>query len=481
MSQAYFRFDAGPAIGGGHAMRALALADALRESGWSCTLACNSEALDIIPALNASGHAIEPVTQTDAVPMAATVDLFVVDHYGLDAVFERSCRPYARRILVVDDLANRNHDADILLDPTPGQPPDRYHSLLPDHTHRLLGPAFAPLRPQFQRARGSRTTPSRSIENVLISLGAIDRTGLAERALDGTCRALPRAGVDIVAGGPAHTTDGDRVHRLSHVDDMAALYRSADICIGAAGVSALERCCVGLPALTVVTADNQRSVAAGLARAGAIRLLGDDSETDPDTIADALGALTESERLKMTLAGQELCDGRGVQRIQLAITGVDVADPVRLRLAEPGDRDLMLEWQRDPRTRRHFRTPTAPNDRDHARWIESILNDPQRWLLVVCRQKTPVGILRLDPTENGAREVSIYLDPNMQGRGYGRMAIGLARRLSSDTPLEAVVLTENEASRRAFEAAGFKICQENLLMAEPYGTDSMPKNQEPRG
>ncbi len=463
--RACFRFDAGPRIGGGHAMRALALADALAANGWACTLATNADAGDTVPALAWSGHELIAVATRDAVPMTQEFDLLVVDHYGLDAAFERACRPRARQILAIDDLADRPHDADIVVDPTPGQTAGRYEAHLAPGARCLAGPGYAPLRPQFQRARGHDRRPAARIERVLVSAGAGDPTGLAGRALAGVRQVLPDARVDIVGRAPAEPSDDARVRRLSGVDDMAALYRAADVCIGAVGVSALERACVGLPTLAVITADNQELVAEGLARAGAIRLLGRDDALGPGDIAAALPALGPQDLSAMADAGRALCDGRGVQRLQLAIAGVDTATPLRLRLAEPDDGDRMLEWQRDPRTRRYARNPQAPTPAEHAGWLSGVLADPDRMLLMVCEATRPVGVLRFDAVRGGAREISIYLDPGLQGRGHGRAALALARRLFPAIAIEAEVLPDNAASRRAFAAAGFAAVSDTRMIA----------------
>jgi UDP-2,4-diacetamido-2,4,6-trideoxy-beta-L-altropyranose hydrolase len=446
-------------------MRALALADALRESGWSCTLAVNPDVCKTVPALAESWHRIETVGNSDQPPMREPIDLLVVDHYGLDAAFERACRPLARHLLVIDDLADRDHDTDILVDPTPGQAPDRYRGRVAPKTRCLTGPAYAPLRPQFQAARGSRRDAGDRVERVLVAAGAVDRTGLTRRAIEGARRALPEAWIDVVGAGRGVDRADERVRFLDNVSDMASLYGDADICIGAVGVSALERCCVGLPTLAVITADNQRLVAQGLSDAGAIGLLGEDGAVDAGTIAEAMSDLTPDSRGAMTQAGRDLCDGRGLQRIQLAIAGVDTAEPIGLRLAGPADGGLMYDWQCNPRTRRYARNSAPPSPEEHARWLSEVLNDPNRVLMMVCEEGSPIGVLRFDALQNGAREVSIYMKPNIQGRGYGRRSLVLGRKLFSNITIEAEILPGNIASRRAFEAAGFVAKTETLLVA----------------
>ncbi|MBY0431842.1 MAG: hypothetical protein K2Q10_11635, partial [Rhodospirillales bacterium] len=111
---AVFRADAEPAIGGGHVMRCLTLADALAARGWRCHFACRPGTPEMVLALAASGHAVVPLADPSPAALAARwpagCGLLVVDNYGLDAAYERACRPWAGRILVFDDLADRPHD-----------------------------------------------------------------------------------------------------------------------------------------------------------------------------------------------------------------------------------------------------------------------------------------------------------------------------------------------------------------------------------
>ena len=155
---AVFRADASPTMGGGHVMRCLTLADALRDAGWSCAFATAAESSAMVPALARSGHATIDIASDDAGELGACVghaDLLIVDHYGLGAVFEGRARDWAGQVLVIDDLPNRPHDCDLLLDQTAGRGAGDYAGMVPDHCRLLLGADHALLRPQFLSARGS--------------------------------------------------------------------------------------------------------------------------------------------------------------------------------------------------------------------------------------------------------------------------------------------------------------------------------------
>ena len=133
--------------------------------------------------------------------------------------------------------------------------------------------------------------------------------------------------------------------------------------------------------------------------------------------------------------------------------------PVTLRLAEPGDAELLLAWQRDPRTRRFARNPEIPTPEEHAAWLADKLADPGCIPAIVLHRDSPAGALRLDrmadPEDGTAFEISLSLDPDSYRRGIGRAALALARRLLPNASLKAEVLPENVASQELFKNAGY--------------------------
>lgn len=338
------RADAGPVIGSGHVMRGLTLAAALRAHGAAVTFVCGDSPGHLGDRIAAAGFGVALIaaglpetadaqaTQA-ALQRAGGCDLLLVDHYGLGVAWETTLRPTARCLAAIDDLADRAHDVDLLLDQNLGRLPRDYARLLPPHTRRLIGPAHALLRPEFAAARPAslaRRTTVTHWRHLLISLGGADpqqATVQVLRALAG-CPLPAHATITVVLGALATTRDAVAAllptlpcatRLLVDVADMARLLAEADVAIGAAGGSAWERCCLGLPGALLVLADNQRPGTQALVAAGAALALGavDDLHT---TLPQALEQLAEPGRLQaMSAAAAAITDGQGAERVAAAL------------------------------------------------------------------------------------------------------------------------------------------------------------------
>lgn len=485
---AVFRFDASRLIGGGHAYRCLTLARALAGAGWSIMLACRPETFATVPAV-ADFPAIRlegaEDEETDTIAAAVSVaDLLVVDHYGLDIHFEDSSRLWARRILVIDDLADRRHEADLLLDQTYGRSAESYKHLVPAHCTMLLGAGNALLRKQFAIARPGALARRRSrrAERILVAMGATDPNNMTGRTLDGIVEAGLEVSVDVVLGPNARHLEairkrasdmGPRVRVLTGVADMASLMAAADLAVGAAGTSSWERCCLGLPTLLVICAENQKLVANNLANTGAALLLGDHDNVDSCSIGrEAARLMNDADALaNMTGIAATICDGLGARRIALTLAPILVADgsKVTLRPATLEDMKVIYEWQCEPGVRRYFRNSSVPTPADHSAWYANKLADPGCIFHIIELNSTHVGCVRLDLTKTGY-EVSILISSIFQGKGVGRAALQALSFVMPWAHLEAEVVEGNSASVAAFLAAGFVQTGTNRLQRTPSAT-----------
>jgi UDP-2,4-diacetamido-2,4,6-trideoxy-beta-L-altropyranose hydrolase len=336
MPLAILRADAGPNIGIGHVMRCLTLADELRARGYHCRLATAVDGLAALPAGVAAAEplaldpAAAPSAQAAAIGRAiGHADLLVVDHFDLDIEFETAARAWCRATLVVDDLANRRHDCDLLVDPSLGHGAADYRARVPAPCRLLLGPRYAPLRRRFADARDKcLPRPRRSARRLLVTLGGTDPKRFVLTALDAVAAAgldlavdvvLPRAAAHYEAVVARARSFAGRVAVHGAVANPVDLMIAADLCIGAGGTTVWERACLGLPTILLPAAENQRGNIADLARAGAALAIAE--PVTAAAIAAPLATLArDADRLaRMSEAAAALCDGRGAERIADAV------------------------------------------------------------------------------------------------------------------------------------------------------------------
>lgn len=469
---AVFRTDAGAKIGGGHVFRCRALAAALEGAGWQCGLATVAETVDLFPKISKAFSDVAVVRENDAEAMSKRwpkgCDLLVVDHYGRDRRFETACRPWAQKVLVIDDLADRPHDCDWLLDGTIDRPPSAYDGLVPESCVFMMGTAFLPIRPEFWPCRRRilpRELPTEPWR-VLISLGAMPDEALLLRLLEELASVPMELVIEIATGSapssPEFLSRAEAMDVGIHVasDRMAELIAEADLAIGAGGMSSWERSCLGLPAIMLVLAENQSANANAFARTGAARVIPDPGRNG--AIANAVSEITSDPTLwqEMSIAASKLCDGLGLARIVERIGGPalsKIGQPVRLRPAVAEDALRILEWQSDPSSRRFSRSPSAPKREEHLAWFDAKCADANCVFNIILHGEEPAGILRLDKMEDpDAFEVSILIAPAQRRQGVSGLALGLARKLVPDVALWAYVKPENEASLALFAAAGYE-------------------------
>ena len=471
---AVFRADAAPAIGAGHVMRCLTLANALREQGWHCAFACNREARETAPALAGSGFDIldceataDPVKLTEGWPGGC--DQLVVDHYGLDAGLEAACRGWSRHILVIDDLGDRRHDCDLLVDPTPDRSPGEYDPRVPETCGVLTGPDYAFVRPAFAMQNEKKPEPGPDIKRIFVGLGATDPDNATVRILAGL--ETVGAEIDVVLGAGAQNLDSvqrkvdlfggrARLHTDLGPDELAHLMGQADLTIGAGGSSAWERCASGLPSLIVVIVENQRAVADSLARHGAGIVLGDLETLAPRDVAAAVKGLEDEpvRLLQMSKSAAALCDGLGAERVAAMIAGKNPGNKSRiaLRAVARADSDTLLAWQQAPGARRYAHNPAPPSTEEHRAWFQAQRTGPDSRLFIITCDGSPAGIIRLDQGEpSNSLVVSILVAGEFQKYGIGLSALSMAHGMWPAATFLASVLPGNEASHRLFRTAGY--------------------------
>lgn len=326
--------DAGPEIGGGHLMRQLTLASALAARGAAPRLLAPESARPVLAAFAPRNLPVILAGDGDpeALVAAAAADKagrLVFDHFRLDAEAHRRAAR-GRPCAAVDDLADRPMGVDLLADPGPDRAPGHYAGLTEGRL--LLGPEFALVRPAFAARRAealARRARGGPAARVLVSLGLTDVGGITARVVDRLLPRLGAAGLDVVLGSAAPSRA--RMERLAgreprlrlwiDTPDMADLAAAADLAVGSSGSSNWERCVVGLPAVILVLAENQKPGAAALARRGAAEAI-DAVAPDHEAALDRAftGLLRDGDRRRrMGAAAAAVCDGGGGDRLAAAV------------------------------------------------------------------------------------------------------------------------------------------------------------------
>ncbi|MCX7144164.1 MAG: UDP-2,4-diacetamido-2,4,6-trideoxy-beta-L-altropyranose hydrolase [Proteobacteria bacterium] len=492
------RVDASSQIGSGHFMRCLTLADALRQRGAQSRFVSRHLPTHLREMLVARSHEFMLLdgSTNGGIPgdlahsgwlgtsqradaefsiqalFDQTWNWLVVDHYALDARWESALRHIAGHILVIDDIADRRHDCDVLLDQNLVEDMEkRYRDILPTDCNVLLGPDYALLQPIYADLHDRLPPREGAIKRILICFGGADQQNLTGRAL-AAFMSLNRQDiqVDVVVSANSPQADAVRrqvtghsnIHLYGNLPTLAAMMAKADLAIGAGGATNWERLCVGLPALVVTIAENQRAIAAGLHERGLVRWLGHQDQVDEEHMAQALGKLIETGLdASWSKNCTKMVDGKGINRVCIALTtATDI--PIRLRCVEFSDEALLLKWANDPSTRMNAFSSSSISAETHQRWFRKRLRNPDECVIYIAEtnESLPMGQVRFEK-QNSAWEIDYSVVPAFRGRGLGyrllEAAISLLRRDHPGAMVLGKVKSSNFASRRIFEALGFDV------------------------
>ena len=416
------------------------------------------------------------------------IDLLVIDHYAIDHQWQQLLKPYYQKLLVIDDLANRKHVCDFLLDQTFNINHQAYTLLVPANCHLFLGEKYILLREEFailqskalQQRQAYINTLANNKTNILVSMGGTDPNNLSQLALlaiEQIKVISPNISATLVISGQSKhlplLTDFCRqrpwINIIINSQNMANLMLVADIAIGACGGTAWERCCLGLPCLTTINAHNQQVIANNLSKADAIINLGWHEKITIDVINTALHALLSDKKLykKMSDACINVCDAKGANRIankivaDLLTTSPPNTAPITFRIATSNDCQLIYHWQSNKAIRKHFINPNTPTWEEHSQWYKACMLDSNRRLYLLDNHVgQTVGLLRLDKINKtnysvDTYEISILIAPESQGCGYAVNALKQLSTLTKSALYLATVATDNFPSHKAFSLAGF--------------------------
>lgn len=325
-----FRCESGPKHGYGHFVRCLALANELERRNWRCQFAMSSESAETAFVMKSPCNVVElgegAAAQSLIDAFEKRPDLVFIDDYHLGLEDERQLSGWAGLLARFDDFDNQRHHVGLIVNLGLDASDKHYRDLMLDCTKILTGPAYAPLRRDFSEERHLHRQNSTGPERrICVGFGAIDGMGVTPMAVRAVLAALPEYRIDAFAGSSSASLDvleemATHTDALTlHVDcvNPAHTLAQCEFAIGAAGVSALERCALGLPAITVLVSDNQRKSFDALNAAQVIVPIEFTKDTFEKDIGQAVISLSLDDRKRTSLGERALayCDGRGVERI----------------------------------------------------------------------------------------------------------------------------------------------------------------------
>lgn len=355
-----FRVDAGTRIGAGHVMRCLVLADAITKAGGDALFICRDHVGHLAQLIESRGHNVRllpAARQAHDSPTASGepdyqcwlgadwqddaqqtlellrtdlqhVDWLVVDHYGIDRRWQAQLRPHVDKLAVIDDLANRPHECNLLIDQNWFGPATagRYAGLLPSGADHCLGPRYALLKPEYAQLKRWRPEHDGLVRRVLVFFGGSDPDNMTGKALSAlSASAFDHLALDIVLG--SNYPNSEAIETLARHRPMTVLHRQlpslaglmlrADLMLGAGGSTTWERMCLGLPAIVISIADNQTPFNQALHDAGYLTYLGTHEHIDRTDIAAALqSVMSDGATLRrQSAAGMALVPGDGANLI----------------------------------------------------------------------------------------------------------------------------------------------------------------------
>jgi UDP-2,4-diacetamido-2,4,6-trideoxy-beta-L-altropyranose hydrolase len=333
-----FRVDASTQMGIGHVMRCLALAEVLQENGANVGFICRKHDGNLIDKIRTYGFNVSELellqdVQTDNklahsywlgvtqqhdakecinILQLEKVDWLIVDHYALDEDWHNELNKYCNKLMVIDDIADRKFQCDVLLNQNLGICKDDYKDKVPNNCELLLGCDYALFRPEFLKYRSKslfKRKSTREVKNILVSMGGSDNENITYKILqklDGNFNIVVVLGaISVHKEMIEKYAVGKTIKVVFDVVNMAQLMFDADLSIGAGGATSWERCCLGLPTLMYITADNQKNVAKNLNKSGAVKIV--------RNLKSDLTEISSNFNLWINMSNQatKVCDGMG--------------------------------------------------------------------------------------------------------------------------------------------------------------------------
>ena len=497
-----FRVDASLKMGTGHVVRCLTLAQILKENGANVEFICRKHEGSLIGKIRSSEfivHELEAFEETEVdtrlahshwlgatqqqdtddcidILKAEKLDWLIVDHYALDEQWQKRLKPYYEKLMVIDDLADRKHQCDILLDQTFGRQQEDYSELTPKDCQLLLSSKYALLRPEFSKWRSysleRRSKPE--FKQLLLNMGGVDVDNVTEKVLDELkiSNLSNELKITIVMGGSAPHLESVKLKASTlscktevkvDVGNMAEIMANADIAIGAAGSTTWERCCLGLPTIQFVIAKNQLFSAETLAHHNIVKLAKEIKETI---------YLLESSFEWMKSVGSaalEICDGMGSYKVFNKMTDyriileefgeVNLCNYINLN---ENDKILALSMRNHPEIKKWMHNQDSIPNVTHCEFVKSLENKIDRRYYLVKQNSIIIGSINFSEINlYNSVEFGIYTNPFLQLKGAGRLLESAASQYAfielNVKIIKLEVFSDNERAIHFYNKCGFEL------------------------
>ena len=478
------RVDASREVGFGHLSRCINLAEVLRIRGNEVLFICREDESKsfkvledrlfktcILPRNTASSQISQ---EDDADETIEALDglrpsWLVVDSYGLDNEFEQKLRGYVEKIAVIEDLADRRHDCDLLIDQNySDRTVETFKRQVPETCKYLIGPRYALLNSVFAKIREVSVAQRTELKRIFVFCGGSDPNNLTKTVLDALGRdEFSEIKVDVVIGSQNQNLKEELTNPYkSNIefhesgDNFAKIMSSADLVIGAGGTTTWERMCLGLPSIVVSIADNQVPACEKLGREGLVRYLGPQSEVTSELVAGTVSEFlqTPSALSAVSVKSQIFVDGKGCDRVAEVMCPSGESD-LKVRLAKVTDCIEFFNWANDPMVREQSLDTAEIQWMDHQKWFGEKIKSDSTEIYVLEASGLSVGQVRFEKLGSVA-EINYSLDDLVRGRGWATTLVDVAInvfRVRNPYLLRAQVKLANARSSSVFKTLGFEV------------------------
>lgn len=498
----FIRVDASLEIGTGHVMRCLTLAAVFKDNGADVEFICRKHEGNLIDKICGIGfkvnelklldqakvdsklthsHWLNATQRRDAedcihILRGKKIDWLIVDHYALDEDWQNHLRPYYEKLMVIDDLADRNHQCDILLDQTFGRQHQDYSALNYNDCQLLLGSQYALLRPEFSKWRvdSLERRSTSDFKHLLVTMGGVDIENFTGLILDELrTSSLPHdVNITVLMGrdSPHLCSVKSKASELPYntsvkvaVENMAEIMTNADIAIGAAGATTWERCCLGLPTIQIIVARNQQFLAETLARQSIVKLIKKIKEI-PYLLKSSSEWMGDCSSLAASI-----CDGMGSHRVfnKMSDRNITLKNFGEVNLCNyinlnQHDKNLALSMRNHQEITKWMLNQNRISEEEHFGFIDDLeIKMEQRYFLV--KQKgIVIGSINFSKINNGnSVEFGIFTNVFLQLKGSGKLLESAASQyafteLNVET-LKLKVLAGNARAINFYNKCGFEV------------------------